>query len=182
MVNTVNLTLLKELAHLVVDFTRGRQRRTQRFLHHHARRFGVQLRLAQTFADGAEGAWRHGEIVNCDTIFLVKHFTQTGKGAYIVDVQVAEIETPAQLIPKAFIDFLFHERFERLAHDFGISLLIPVCASYPKDSGVGMDLARFFELIQGRQQFSACKIAFRAENDQVTCLGCLRYRHVILLS
>ncbi|MDK6351142.1 hypothetical protein QP121_14555, partial [Bifidobacterium scardovii] len=32
-----------------------------------------------------------------------------------------------------------------------------------------------------RQQFTTRKVAFRAENDQVTGLGCLRYRHVILL-
>ncbi|AVJ86146.1 hypothetical protein CSC00_4183 [Klebsiella pneumoniae] len=45
-----------------------------------------------------------------------------------------------------------------------------------------MDLARLFKLIQGRQQFTPRQVALRAENDQVACLGRLRYRHVILLS
>ena len=181
-VDTVNLALFEELAHLVVDFTRGCQRGTQRLLHYHARRFGVQFGFAETFADGAESAWRHGEIVNGDTVFLIQHGAQAVKRADVIDVQVAEIKTTAQSIPQTFINFFLHESFERLADDFGISVLIPVGAPYPQDTGIRMNLARFLQLIQGRQQFSACKIAFRAENDQVTCLGCLRYRHVILLS
>ena len=182
MVDTVDLALFKELAYLVVDFTRGCQGRTQRLLHHDARRFGVQFGFAQALADGAEGAWRHGEIVNGDTVFLIQHRAQASERADVIHVKVAEIETTAQGIPQTFINFFLHESFERLADDFGISVLVPVGAPNTQDTRIRMNLARFLQLIQGRQQFSACKIAFRAENDQVTCLGCLRYRHVILLS
>ncbi|MNV16580.1 hypothetical protein D3C71_1073490 [compost metagenome] len=181
-VDTVDLALFEVFAHLVVDFARSGKRGAQRLFHHYARRFGVEFGFAKALTDGAEGAWRHREIVNGHTVFLVQHLAETTKRRGVVNIQVAEIKTTAQRIPQTFINFLFHECFERFTHHFGVAVFIPVSAAHTQDTSIRVDLACFFQLIQGRQQFPACKIAFRAENDQVTCLGCLRYRHVILLS
>ena len=181
-VDTVDLALFKKLADMVVDFTRGFQRGTQRFFHHHARRLGIELRFAQTFADRAKGARRHGEIVDGDTVLLIQHLTQTREAAGVIDVKITELQASAQGIPQTLINFFLHEGFQRFAHDFGVSRFIPIGTADANDAGVGVDLARFFKLIQGRQQFTSRQVALRAENDQVACLGRLRYRHVILLS
>ena len=181
-VDTVDLALFKELAYPIVDLAGGFQGSPQRFFHHHARRFRVQLRFAQTFANRAKGAWRHGEIVNGHPLFLIEHFAQAGKRFGIVDIKVTEIQTPAQGLPQTFIDFFLHEGFHRFTHNFGVSVFIPVGTADADDAGVRMDLTSFFELIQGRQQFTSRQVTLRAENDQIACLGRLRYRHVILLS
>ncbi len=68
-----------------------------------------------------------------------------------------------------------------LTHDVGISFFIPVRAPTPMirvSDGSGRLSPK---LMQGRQQFPAPG-RLRAENGRVTCTGCLRYRHVILLS
>ena len=181
-VDTVDLALFKKLADLIVDFPRGFQRGAQRFFHNHARRLGIELRFAQTFTDGAKGTRRHGEIVDGDAIFLVQHVTQAGEAAGVIDVKITELQAAAQGIPQTFINFFLHEGFQRFAHHFGVSRFIPVGTADANDPGVGVDLARLFKLIQGRQQFTPRQVALRAENDQVACLGRLRYRHVILLS
>ena len=181
-VDAVDLALFKELAYPIVDLAGGFQGSPQRFFHHHARRFRVQLRFAQTFANRAKGAWRHGEIVNGHPLFLIEHFAQAGKRFGIVDIKVTEIQTPAQGLPQTFIDFFLHEGFHRFTHYFGVSVFIPVGTADADDAGVRMDLTSFFELIQGRQQFTSRQVTLRAENDQIACLGRLRYRHVILLS
>jgi len=181
-VDTVDLTLFKKLADLVVDFTGGFQRGAERFFHDHARRLGIKLRFAQPFTDRAKGARRHSEIVDGDTVLLIQHLTQAGEAAGVIDVKITELQASAQGIPQTFINFFLHEGFQRFAHDFGISRFIPVGTADANDSGVSVDLARLFKLIQGRQQFTPRQVALRAENDQVACLGRLRYRHVILLS
>lgn len=106
-VDTVDLALFKKLADLVVDFTRGFQRGTQRFFHHHARRLGIELRFAQTFADRAKGARRHGEIVDGDTVLLIQHLTQTREAAGVIDVKITELQASAQGIPQTLINFSF---------------------------------------------------------------------------
>ena len=99
MVDTVNLALFEILAHLVINFPGGFQRGTERFFHHHTRRLGIQLRFAQAFADSAERAWRHREVVNGDAVFLIQHIAQTRKTAGIVDIKITEVQTTAQGIP-----------------------------------------------------------------------------------
>ena len=182
MVDTVNLALFEEFADLIVDLAGGIQRGTQRFLHHHARRFGVQFRLAEAFANGAKSARRHGKVVDGDAVFLIQHFAQTGKRFGIVHIEVTKIQTSAQGFPQTFINLFLHEGFKRFTDDFGVSIFIPVSTSDPDNPGLRVDLASFFELIQGRQQFTTRQVTLRAENDQIACLGRLRYRHVILLS
>ncbi len=181
MVNAEHLALFEIFTDLVVDFLRRFQRGAERFFHHHARRFSVQLRLAEAFADSAEGAGRHSEIVDGDAVFLIEHFAQTRKVRRIVNVQVAKIETIAETIPQRFVDFLFHEGFQRLTHHFGVGRLVPFRTSDADNTGLLMDLPGLFQLIQGRQQFPARQIAFGAKNDQIACLGCLCYRHSYLL-
>ena len=181
-VNTINLALFKIFAHLVVNLAGSFQRSAQRFFHDDARRFSVQLRFTQTAADGAKGAWWHSEVVDGGAIFLIEHLAKTRKCWRIVDIEVAEVKACAEGVPQTFINLLFHEGFERFADNLGVCRFIPVGTADADNPGVRINLASFFQLIQGRQQFPAGQVALRAENDQIACLGRLRYRHVILLS
>ncbi|MNC12033.1 hypothetical protein D3C75_597460 [compost metagenome] len=144
MVDTVNLAFLKILTNLVVDFLRSRKRSAQWFFHHDTRRFSIQLRLAQTFTDCAKGIRRHRKVVNGDAILLIEHLTEFGKSGSVVDIQIAKIQTAAQLVPQAFVDLFLHEGFNRFAHNFGISLFIPLSAAHTQDACIRVDLPRFF--------------------------------------
>ncbi len=108
-VDTIDLALFKKLADLVVDFTGRFQRGAQRLFHHHARRFGIELRFAQPFANCAKGARRHGEIVDGDTVLLIQHFAQASEAAGVIDVKITELQTSAQGIPTNLHQFFLHE-------------------------------------------------------------------------
>lgn len=79
---------------------------------------------------------------------MIQHLTQAGEAAGVIDVKITELQASAQGIPQTFINFFLHEGFQRFAHDFGISRFIPVGTADANDSGVSVDLARLFKLIQ----------------------------------
>lgn len=106
-VDTVNTGFVEILRYLIVDHAGGRQIGAQRFFHYHARRLMVQLGFAQPFADGAEGAWRHGEVVDGGTVFLIQHFTQFGKVLAVVDVQIAEVGRALSVAQSSSSNFSF---------------------------------------------------------------------------
>ncbi len=138
-------------------------------------RAGLALSLAflTSFAASAKGAGRHRKIVNGGAVFI-QHIAQRLKRRRIVHVKITKIQTAAQRIPQAFINFFLREGFQRLTHDVGM-LFIPVRAPHPNDPGIRM--IRRLSADTGRQ-FPARASRLR-RNDQSHASGCLRYRHVI---
>lgn len=142
-VDTVNLGFVEILRHLIVDHAGRRQIGAQRFFHYHARRLMIQLGFAQPFANGAEGAWRHGEVVDGGAVFLIQHFTQFGKVLAVVDVQIAEVQACAQRGPEFVIQFFFHEGAKRFLDHFGIRFFIPLRAADADDPRIRVDVSGF---------------------------------------
>ena len=177
MVDAVNLVFSVKTRHVVIDFSRRLQIRTQRFFQHYAHIVGIQADCRQIFTGLREELGRGRKVDN--NVFghraLFHCFAQPNEVFRLGNVQRQISNAVDKRLPLRLGKMILDVDFG-ICFDFGEKFgSIEFTAAHAQNAAFGMQQSGDMGLIQARQQLAHGQISRSAEQNQVEIGLCIHH-------